>query len=1482
MAIKPVSYRDTPDPLPWIESSGMSDPLYLALPNPDVYGYQDLGATRTLVYSLTSGSLIPLLANELVRSTSMLDETPSVITAAHDLVYYPHVVVIFIAVSGFENDPPEEAFVKLGRVAELIRYVANQKRIYIKNMEQETLLVFGMDQRTPGEKAFEAIKTFGEIQNLIQQSYPDLKITAGASFGEIHMATLGLSGRQERDVFGNTVNRAKRVLQTLTGNTQSFHERVAIDDSLFRILDPLTQRSFQRMEHLALKGFSGSSLVHFSDGSDLPGTHSTFFVPEQDLPIAEGQAIAQARRVYLFDFDVTGFSTRSAHMPTKRVYEWIGPIFGYDEQLEENGGITVMRAGDENLVRYGVPSFGDERLNAAMAVKGAWDFRNYLRRINEARQHLPPLSGRYAVREATLLIKGRRTAGQDIDQVREMQSMGGVDEIIVDQETANLIRPFFELDLVPVRHETYRVVNMNRAAIDLLRRQLQEITDFGRETQGVALRESFALVKQDGGLKSSILLGPEGSGRRATVARFLAQEPTPLMHLTGHATPWQSDPLRGALRNYYDSLGGSPDKLHQLVDDIACSDLTQMAHYGAEAHAIGFPDSAAMLNYFLGYYLRFPVVPPKEARNYLEKNPLQVLYWVQYSLELYLRFLAKEKPLVLELQGLENCDPDRMQFVSQILNRVLDCPICVIGLSSNLAYKNWSILPGLEKAAPIYFYHLDPETSKQLIANKVSEEWIRMGYQVATPLPDDLIDRIFNEAGRIGHPGDLVGIIRMLLYGEYLRFTELGGWELNWTDNLPFHRDEARLASFDRLSEIEKKVVMAVASGICWPQAILSIFTNRENPYFSRWNLTRKEIFDVISALEQEGFLIRNPSSDLLDYVEYRINPARLQTLIYQGNGSSSSGVMLEGDKRNYHQGALAWFEDTYHLSADQLKTNEAHHEIYGLAGLHALRAKEGIKAYQLFREGINRAKARYAHEAVLDFVDGAFSSLPYWSARHSLDAGQVALLHIELLNEKSLVFERRGWRDEWNRVLEQLESLGEHQDDEQRFQIILQRANYKVIWGQVDDAWFEEQQKIWEPSFSHLSSQAVSRFYLTWGRYFSFVRGNLDRAIQLYEMALNASVDDKARAFCYLGRSTAFFKQGRYAEALAEAKIAGGLFETELDFENHAKSLVTQGISLMSLAREGGAALYDEAVTSLTQAKVLAQRVGHREVMGYALLNLAMTLAEVRKTSESLAQIEEALVLVTTKGREIPFLAQTAYFQKAIVISQEDPEQGVGAASQALVGTELSVMRANALFARALSYFRWYNRSKNISYLGLARDDVNQALEMRRSLGSIQTYDQELLVLADLLQVARDERPQRPAQTHFVPAAYLQDLRPQDSSTLAVPSDAPSAFVPPSDSANQSSGGLLVEGALALQPLPFLQIEPRILVEVERANTSWEEDVRDALTWIDDRQLDCPQTVEVLEQWQDGPPQGWEDKTTFLNLFEQKGFPIEEIEPDF
>ena len=86
MAIKPVSYRDTPDPLPWIESSGMSDPLYLALPNPDVYGYQDLGATRTLVYSLTSGSLIPLLANELVRSTSMLDETPSVITAAHDLV----------------------------------------------------------------------------------------------------------------------------------------------------------------------------------------------------------------------------------------------------------------------------------------------------------------------------------------------------------------------------------------------------------------------------------------------------------------------------------------------------------------------------------------------------------------------------------------------------------------------------------------------------------------------------------------------------------------------------------------------------------------------------------------------------------------------------------------------------------------------------------------------------------------------------------------------------------------------------------------------------------------------------------------------------------------------------------------------------------------------------------------------------------------------------------------------------------------------------------------------------------------------------------------------------------------------------------------------------------------------------------------------------------------------------------------------------
>ena len=67
--------------------------------------------------------------------------------------------------SGFENDPPEEAFVKLGRVAELIRYVANQKRIYIKNMEQETLLVFGMDQRTPGEKAFEAIKTFGEIQN---------------------------------------------------------------------------------------------------------------------------------------------------------------------------------------------------------------------------------------------------------------------------------------------------------------------------------------------------------------------------------------------------------------------------------------------------------------------------------------------------------------------------------------------------------------------------------------------------------------------------------------------------------------------------------------------------------------------------------------------------------------------------------------------------------------------------------------------------------------------------------------------------------------------------------------------------------------------------------------------------------------------------------------------------------------------------------------------------------------------------------------------------------------------------------------------------------------------------------------------------------------------------------------------------------------------------------------------------------------------
>lgn len=1472
MAIRPTSYRVEPDTLSWIAlPAELSEPFRLALPHSDLYGYRDDRAGSTsLVYSLAPHSLIPLLA----RPVPSLEKEHAVINSAHAPAYYPDVVVMFIAVSGFETDSPEEVFIKLGRITELIRYVAHKKGGYVKNMEQETLLVFGTDTKAPGAKAFEAIQTLGEIQNLIQQSYPHLRITAGASFGDINMATLGLSGRQERDVFGHTVNKAKRVFQTPHGG-------VAIDDSLFRILDPTTQRSFQSREYLSLKGFPEPNLIHFSDGSDLPGMDSTLFVPEQDLPIVEEQAIAQVRKVYLFDFDVQGFSTQSSHMPAAKVYEWIGPIFGYDEQLEENGGITVMRAGDENLVRYGVPSFGDERLNAAMAVKGAWDFRNYLRTINKDRNNFPPLSGRYAVGEATLLIKGRRTAGKDIDQVREMQSMGEIDAIIVDQKTADLIRPFFELDPVSVGDDTYRVVDMNQAVLDLSRRQFQEITDFGRETQGVALEQAFSLVEREGELKSSILLGPEGSGRRATVARFLVHSPTPLIHLTGHATPWQSDPLRGALRNYYDNFGESPDKLQKLVDDIIDSNLTQMVRYGAEADAIGFADPVSMLHYFLGYYLRLPVVAPQKAKNYLEKNPLQVLYWVQYSLELYLRFLARQGPLVLELQGLENCDPDRMQFVSQVLNRVLDCPIYVIGLSSNLAHSNWSILPGLEKTQPVYFYHLDRGTSEKLIVHWVNEEWIRMGHQPAHPLPDDLSDRIFNEAGRIGHPGDLVGIIRMLLHGGYLKFTELGGWELDWTEDIPVHRDEARLASFDRLSDIEKKVVMAVASGICWPQAILSVFTDQESPYFSHWNLTRKEIFDVMSALEQKGFLLRDSSSDLVGHIQYRISPARLHTLIYQGNGSSISGVMLEGDKKHYHQGALAWFEKTYHLAAGQFETSEAAHEIYGLAGFHALRAKEGVKAYDLFREGINRAKVRYANEAVLDFVEGAFASLPYRVSRYGLDAKQVADIHIELLNERALVFERRGWKEEWDRVLGQLEDLGEHQEDEQKFQIVLQRANYKVIWREVDDIWFERQQQTWDYRLHLLPPQAMALFYLTWGRYFSFVRGNLPRAIQLYEQAMNSSVDNQTKAFCYLGRSTAFLRQGRNQEALVEARTAGDFFAQEFDFENQAKSLVTAGAALMSLAREGVAGLYDEAVAVLTQAKTLAQRVGHREVMGHALLNLAMTLAEVRNIPESLAQIEEAIVLATMRGRELPSLEQTAYFQKAVVISQEDPEQGVIAASQALGGDELSAIRANAFFARALSYFRWRNKSGDSSYFNLARDDVNQALAIRTHLGSIQTYDQELLVLADLLQAKRDGPSRRPHETHFVPASYLQDLQSQDFSSVGSSTDFPSAFVPSDDPANHSFPELLFEGSLALQAAPLVQKEPKRLVEVKKENTSWKEDVRAALIWVDERQLDCPRTVAILQQWQDGPPEGWEEKTDFLNLFEQKGFPIEDIEQD-
>ncbi|MBI4412207.1 MAG: hypothetical protein HY541_06970 [Deltaproteobacteria bacterium] len=1282
------------------------------------------------------------------------------------------VAVIFLKVSGYERDEPIQTLKNLQTLRNIISDIASTLGGYAKWMEgDEALLVFGTleeEKNTPESvrrsnvmRALHAWRMIHEQIDPVESEDFDpsaVCITAGMHLGQVGSGVLGITGEKNPEVLGPDVNYASRVF----GMALKKGGLVVSEPFLTALREfGLTTEVIAGRQMVSLKGFEGNhalSSLSLETVADIPypapagltreSDHSicsrhqkveTRFCPYCGNPSPVGHIekdkTVEERTFFLLSIDVVRFSTVTANMDPADVFQWVNNFIGLAEPvIARHHGVTLSRRGDELVVRFGVPSVGNNALNAVLA---ALKIQEGVERF-DAEGGIPPLHIRTGIHAGKGLVQGSITLSNSIRFARELQAKAPIDGLLIDEATAAEVAGFFVLE---ERESAQMVKGADTQAIELAGQKREEVPITGRESRLELLQHHFGQVVREGEPRVVVLTGEEGSGRQSVLRRFYSQEDQ-VIRLRGHGTEWQYDPLRAALR--------------RRISEDAPSGL--MFEESGEL-PYGFSSTAEMIFDLLSYYTGLSA-GEGEGMGYLRQNPEQFKEWTVRAIALYLSRLARERPVVLELHPVGDPDPEFLAFLGQVLQKVGSHPLYLV-----LTSRNQPAQPLPWPAETISFPPLDHDATAELIWAVLSKEHSLSNEEEPTVYMDDeLIDHLYNETK--GHPSFVISWTRHYFHKGWIIHQDTDGkWHLNLPEG--YRREEGFIdrilvESLDhlKLSAREKGLlaaaaVMAGRDGTFWPDGLVRLLDNGWLPGFE----SEMALHETLASLERRGVVISQPDSPFGNLAAYRLAPPALGQAVYR-----IYTTVFGAKQINLHREYAAWFGGL------REKEEALGHAVAGFEATHQAGAGCWEEAYARYIEAIERAEQTglNLNAEILHYSYKAEKVLERWNPSNRAEE------EISLLLKRGKIFERTSDREKWETTLQRAEEIVERNGalipDLLKITVLIARLGYTIKW-ENDPEKVQVEKRLLETRAADLPLALASRFYFEVARSFSFANW-YDASLKAYDKAreyAEKSGDPRLIAKTSTGRSTLLGRLGKWNKSLASAGKAStlykGLSDSQIgDRDTLCFCLLNMAECYLNLGR------YVKASSVLDQAVQIARNIDNKMGLSYGLIALGIVIAyKGGQMDKAIEKIDEALRL--GRQRQDPEVVMVGLFSRSMLVSRKNPMEGIENAEEALQLRVSPSYDAVAHFALGLASYR-------AGEIVRAERAVRRALEIRKNLGGpIASFDRELSEFAPFL-FPHDSTP-FPGLTGPSPSSPLltdlilpQSEKPQSEVDKAEPED--------------------------------------------------------------------------------------------------------------
>ncbi len=665
-----------------------------------------------------------------------------------------------------------------------------------------------------------------------------------------------------------------------------------------------------------------------SCGKELPGEFP--FCPFCGSALAgRPSADREERKIVTVLFaDLVGFTSRAERLDPEDVRTLLSRYHAHlRTELERFGGTVEKFIGDAVMAVFGAPASHED--DPERAVRAGLAIRDWaVEQGEELQVRIAVNTGEALVALAARPGEGEAmVAGDVVNTAARLQAGAPLNGVLVAESTHGATAEVFEYRAVeaivakgksaPLR-AWEAVAARSRFGVDLTRRPTTPLV--GRERELDLVVSALARVREERSPQLVTLVGVPGIGKTRLVfelSRAVEEAPELISWRQGRSLPYGDGVTFWALTEIVKAQAGilesdppdlTEEKLRHAVRQVAvdAAEAQWLERHLRPLAGLADESSAAAGEVFAAW------------RRFLEA-------------------LAVERPIVLVFEDLHWADEAMLEFVDELVERVEDVPLLVLGTARpELLQRRPGWGGGKPNALTISLSPLSEEETARMLQGLLERPLLDARQQEAllaraggNPLYAEQYARVLAERGEVAElPETLQGIVA---------------------------------ARLDALPEPEKLLLQdaAVVGKVFWLGAVEAV-----------GGVARLEAEELLHALSRKEFVQRSRTSSVAGESEYAFRHLLIRDVAY-------SQIPRAGRSAK-HAAAAAWIESLGR--PEEQAELLAHHYLQALelaeaAGLDT--AALAGRAREALRDAGERAAALYALEAAERFFDAALRLWP-------------------------------------------------------------------------------------------------------------------------------------------------------------------------------------------------------------------------------------------------------------------------------------------------------------------------------------------------------------------------------------------------------------------------------------------------------------------------------------------------------------------------